>query len=200
MRKRLKALRVSGMHFIRYLLLVFLTYMVQVTVMPYLRINDVAASICYAVIAIVTVCYGKTRAYWTGAIFGILFETMMPSIMYLNLFLWPLTALFCSVFFADRSEKRLEELRSTNPNARNGNVYIRTVACALLNVLLYETVNIIYMYLGGTVLGLNHILRSFTNLIFTGALTAALMVPVRRYLGFKKPKAEERELGRWQTA
>lgn len=182
----------------RYLLVVLLAYLLQVTAMPYFRLGGVTPSLCIAVIGIMTVGFGRLRAYWTGAIFGILSETMMSSLTMLNLILYPASAIFCSIFFADRSERRLEELRSTNPGAHNGSVYLRTVGCTMLNVVIYETVNIAYMYLRGSVPSLAQIGRSVINLFASALLAAALMLPLRRFLGLKR-KAEPapRELGRY---
>ena len=177
----------------RYLLVVVLGYLEQGCIMPYVRIDGVTPSLLFAIIGIVTVCYGRLRAYWTGAIYGIVLEIMKPSITLMNLMLYPIAAAFCSVFFADKSDKRLEAERSLNKAARNGNVYLRTVLCAGMNTLLYEIVNVTYIYLGGTFLTGQHFYRAGIDLAGTMLLTVVLMVPLRRFLGFKAPPREEKE-------
>lgn len=178
---------------LRYLLVVLLGYLVQGCVMPYVKIDGVTPSLLFAIIGVVTVCYGRLRAYWTGAIYGILLEIMKPPITFLNLALYPIAASFCSVFFADKSDKRLETERSLNKKARNGNVYLRSVLCAGMNVLLYEIVNVTYIYLGGTFLTRDHFYRAGIDLVTTMLLTALVMVPLRRFLGFAAPPREEKD-------
>ena len=92
---------------VKFFTVVLLVYLLQACVMPYLKVGGVTPSMLLAVIAIVTVGYGRLRALWVGAIYGILTETMMPSLTLLNLALYPVSAAFMSMFFADKSEKRL---------------------------------------------------------------------------------------------
>lgn len=172
----------------RFFLVVLLGYLLQVCVMPYLRIGDVTPSLLCALIAIVTIGYGKLRALWVGSIYGILMETMCPTIRMLNLLLYPLSAGFLSMFFADKTEKRLEYERSIGKAGRNVNAYLRTLGCAAANVLIYEIVNMVYIYLGGATLSLSLFGKALGNILWTTALTAIIMVPVRRFLGFKKRK------------
>ena len=56
-----------------------LGYLVQVCIMPYFRIAGSTPLFTICVTAVVTVCYGRMRAFWCGAIYGILFEVMQPS-------------------------------------------------------------------------------------------------------------------------
>lgn len=181
------------MRLLRYLLVVVLGYLVQGCIMPYIKVDGVTPSVLFAIVGIMTVCYGRLRAYWTGAIYGIMLEIMRPSITFLNLVLYPIAAAFCSVFCADKSDKRLETERSLNKRARNGNVYLRSVLCAGMNVLLYESVNVTYIYLGGTLLTGDHFYRAGLDIVMTMLLTALIMVPVRRFLGFTAPPREEKD-------
>ena len=129
-RGRLRRLLISLRHILAYFFLVILTWLVQVTFMPYLQSPLFpSVNLCFCTTAVVTVCYGKNRAYCTGAIYGILYEAMMPTLPMLNLLFYPVAALVSSVFFADRSEQRLTEMRATNPNARNDRPYLRTLGC-----------------------------------------------------------------------
>ena len=175
---------------VKFFLVVLLGYLLQACVMPYLKVGGVTPSLLLAVIAIVTVGYGRLRALWVGAIYGILTETMMPTLTLLNLALYPVSAAFMSMFFADKSEKRLEYERSLGKAGRNVNPYLRTLGCAAMNVLLYEIVNVFYMYLSGAELSMTMLYDSLADVLGTTALTAVIMLPVRRFLGFRRLRRE----------
>ncbi|MGN1019372.1 MAG: hypothetical protein ACI4O7_03285 [Aristaeellaceae bacterium] len=217
--RKLSALWQAAKGQLKFFLVVLLGYLFQVCVMPYFSVNSVTPSLLFAVVAILTVGYGRLRALWVGGFYGIVMETMLASLSMLNLLLYPLDALFCSIFFADKSDKKLEEERSIGRAAvrkhdlrarlsslvdavrgapgQNANPYIRTPLCAGMNVLIYEVVNLIYIYLGGTVLTQTHYMRSLTNILLTVLLTVVLMLPVRRFLGFRKPVQEKRPVVRY---
>ena len=175
---------------VKFFLVVLLGYLLQACVMPYLKVGGVTPSLLLAVIAIITVGYGRLRALWVGAIYGILTETMMPSLTLLNLTFYPVSAAFMSMFFADKSEKRLEYERSLGKAGRNVNPYLRTLGCAAMNVLLYEIVNVFYMYLSGAELSMTMLYDSLADVLGTTALTAVIMLPVRRFLGFRRLRRE----------
>ena len=164
------------------LFLIVFGYLFEVCVMPYLQIFDVSPNLLYAIIGIVTVAYGKLRAFWLGMIFGLLMQIMLPSVSYLNLALYSLTSLFCSFPFADKALKTIEYERAMNRSRKELPPWLRTLLCALLNILIYEAVNVAYIYLGDTELTMDHILRALLDVILTGALTALLMFPVRRLI------------------
>lgn len=182
----LKSLYRAGLGQLKFFLVVLLGYLFQVCVMPYLRIGDVTPSLLCAIIAIITVGYDKLRAVWVGCMYGILMETMCPTITLLNLMLYPLSAFFLCLAFSDKSEKSLEAERSLGKEARNANPYLRTLGCAAANVSLHETVNVVYMYLGGAEIGLAAIAKALGSVLWSTMLTGIIMVPVRRFLGFKK--------------
>jgi len=190
---------------VKFFLVIALGYLFQVCVLPYVSIGGVTPSLLYAVIAVLTVGYGRLRALWVGGLYGIVMETMLPSLPMMNLLLYPLGALFCSIFFADKSEKRMEEERSLGRSVKrrhafinglmdlflgrpgaNASPYVRTPLCAAMNVILYEAVNLIYIYLGGATLTAAHFGRSLINLTATVVITAVLMLPLRRFLGFRR--------------
>lgn len=191
MLRTLSALLKASRHQLRFFLVVLLGYLVQVCVMPYLKVNGVTPSMLFVVVAVVTVGYDRWRTLWVGCIYGILMELMLPSLKMLNLLFYPISALFCSIAFADMSEKRLEMRRSLNQNARNMNPYLRTVLCAAANTILYEVVNVVYIYLGGAELSSATFARSLTNVLMTSGLAFLLMLPIRRYLGFRKQKKDK---------
>lgn len=187
---------------LKFFVVVLLGYLLQVCLMPYLQIGDVTPSLLCAIIGIMTVGYDKLRAVWVGCIYGILMETMCPTIRMLNLLLYPLSAFFLSLFFSDKSEKRLEAERSIGKAGRNVNPYVRILGCAAANVLLYEIVNVVYMYLGGAEISITVLTRAFSDVFWSTVLAGVIMVPVRRFLGFKKlpknqqPKKPQYRVGR----
>lgn len=181
---------------VRLMLAILLGYLLQVSVMPYFRVGDMTPSLLIAMMAIVTVGYGLLRGFWAGMIYGIVMETMLPTVSMLNLLFYPVSALLCGVIFADKSESRLQVERSTGRRGRNVSPLLRTVLCAAFSTAVYEIVNLIFMYLSGASLTSVLIRRSLTNIMATTALTALIMLPVRKLLGFRKvidvPKAELR--------
>lgn len=161
-------------------LLTFLGYFSEVCIMPYVKIFGVTPNLLYAVIGIVTVAYGKLRAFWVGLIYGILMQVMLPSVTMLNLALYPLSTLFCSFAFADKPLKTLEYERAIRRERKEMPPWLRTVLCAVLNTVVYETVQITYIYLGGNPLAVSHFLRGLLDILLTGALCFLLQFPVRR--------------------
>ncbi len=169
----------------RYLVFVFLLplgYLTHVCIMPYVSLGGVTPNLLYAVIAIVTVAYGRLQAFWTGLIYGLVMEIMLPSVPYLNLGLYTLTSLFVSFMFADRSLRQLEMDRALNRKSSGLSPLVRTVLCAMVNVLAYEAINIVYISLGGSDLTSDHFLRGVLDIALTGLLTLLVALPVRRLI------------------
>ena len=160
-------------------LMTFLGYFLEVCVMPYFKVFGVTPNLLYVVIGIVTVAYGKLRAFWVGLIYGLLMQIMLPSVTYLNLALYPLTTLFCSFAFADKPLKTLEYERVLNRQRKELPPWLRTVLCTMLNTLIYDTVQITYIYLGGSALTGPHFLRGITDILSSGLLCLILQFPVR---------------------
>ena len=171
-------------------ILVLLGYLMQVCVMPYLKVGSITPSMLLTVIAIVTVGYGRLRALWVGAFYGIVMETLLPTVPMLNLMFYPVSALLCSVPTADKSATRLQYERSIGKAGRNVSPVLRTILCALLNALVYEIVNLVYMYLGGAAIDGDQITRALTAIALTTTVAAVIVVPVRKLLGFRKPDPE----------
>lgn len=185
------SVRQALMRQVKLILVILVGYLAHVSVMPYLKFGDVSPSLLIATTAIVTVGYGMLRGLWTGMFYGIVMETMLPTVPMLNLLFYPITALLCGVFFADRSEAQLQYARSIGKRGRNISPLLRTVLFAALNVVIYEIVNLVYMYLSGADLTAALIQRGLTDVLATTGLTAVIMVPVRKLLGFRK-KEEHR--------
>lgn len=175
---------------VKMFLLILLGYLLQVCVMPYLKVGNITPSMLVACIAIVTVGYGRLRALWAGAFYGIVMETFLASVPMLNLMLYPVCALLCSVPCADKSAARLQYERSIGKAGRNISPLLRTVVCAVLNATVIEIVHLVYAYLDGAVLTGTAIGRALTCVVSTAALTALVMVPARKFLGFRKPDPE----------
>ena len=189
--RSLLALRGLFRRTMMYLGMVLLGYLLQVCVMPYLKVFGVTPNLLYVIIGIITVAYGKLRAFWAGIVFAMLTQIMLPSVSYLNLGLYSLTTLFCSFPFADKPLKTIEYERATNRHRKELPAWLRTLLCTLLNVFVYETVQVTYIYLGGSPLTLEHFLRALIDVAATGLLCLALMFPLRRGIFGRRMDAPE---------
>lgn len=163
-------------------LLIVFGYLCQVCVMPYIKIFGVTPNLLYVIIGIVTVAYGKLRAFWVGLCYGLLMEIMLPSVPYLHLILYPVTTLFCSFAFADKPLKTIEYERAVNKKSKELPPWLRTVLCTALNILVFEIVNVTYIYLGGSPLTFGHFSKAFLNVILTSLLCLVLLFPIRRLI------------------
>ncbi|MBQ3156388.1 MAG: hypothetical protein IJB81_05615 [Clostridia bacterium] len=179
-------MRQTFMRQVKLLLVILLGYLAHVSIMPYISIGGVSPSLLLAVTAIVTVGYGLIHGLWIGMFYGIVMEIMLPTVQMLNLLFYPVSALLCGVFFADRSAAQLQYARSIGKRGRNISPLIRTVLCAAVNTLIYEAINLVYMYLSGAELSSVLIQRALTDVVMTSALTLIIMLPVRKFLGFRK--------------
>lgn len=171
---------------VKLILVILVGYLAHVSIMPYINVSGTSPSLLIATTAIVTVGYGILHGLWAGMFYGIVMETLLPTVPMLNLLFYPISALLCAVFFADRSEAQLQYARSIGKRGRNISPLLRTVLCAMVNVIIYEIVNLVYMYLSGAVLSAALIQRAMTDVLSTTVLTAVIMIPVRKLLGFRK--------------
>ena len=173
----------------RYLAFILITifgYLFQVCVIPYIRPFGISPNLLYVIIGIITVAYGKLRAFWVGLIYGLLMEIMLSSVPFLNLVIYPVTTLFCSFAFADKPLKTIEYERATNKKTKDLPAWLRTVLCTALNSLIFEIVNVTYIYLGGTRLTFSHFIRAFAGVILTSLLCFILLFPLRRIIFGRK--------------
>ena len=168
------------------ILVILVGYLAHVSIMPYINVSGTSPSLLIATTAIVTVGYGILHGLWAGMFYGIVMETLLPTVPMLNLLFYPISALLCAVFFADRSEAQLQYARSIGKRGRNISPLLRTVLCAMVNVIIYEIGNLVYMYLSGAVLSPALIPRAMPDELSTTVLTAVIMIPVRKLLGFRK--------------
>lgn len=171
---------------VKLILAILLGYLGHVSLMPYIDIGGTSPSLLIAMTAIITVGYGLLHGLWIGMFYGIVMEIMLPTVPMLNLLFYPISALLCAMFFADRSEAQLQYARSIGRRGRNISPLLRTVLCALVNVIVYEIVNLVYMYLSGAELSSALIQRALIDALATTVLTAVIMIPVRKLLGFRK--------------
>ena len=184
MEKRTSRINQTGL-FHRYFILLCLIvfgYLLEVCLMPYIRIFGVSPNLLYVIVGIVTVAYGKLRAFWVGLCYGLLMEIMLPSVPYLYLLMYPVSTLFCSFAFADKPLKTLEYERAVNKKTKELPAWLRTVLCTALNTLVFEAVNVTYIYLGGSVLTFSHFLKAFLDVVLTSVLCLILLFPIRRLI------------------
>ena len=165
-----------------YLLLIPMGYLLHVCVLPYFPLGGVTPNLLFAVIGIVTVAYGRLQAFWAGLIYGLLLEILLPSVPFVSLAVYPLAALFVSFVFADKSLRQLQMDRALNRRSHLLPSWLRTLLCAMSNVLVWEVVNVAYIYLGGTALTFLHFRRALQSVLLTGALTLLVEFPVRRLI------------------
>lgn len=167
-------------------LITILGYLCEVCIMPYIRPFGISPNLLFVVIGIVTVAYGKLRAFWVGIIYGLLMEIMFPSVTFINLAMYPVSTLFCSFAFADKPLKTLEYERATNKKKKELPAWQRTVLCTALNTVVYEVINLTYLFIDGNTLTFTHILKGFGNVVLTSLLCLLLLVPLRRLILGKK--------------
>ncbi len=169
----------------RYLVLLFLIplgYLSQVCIIPYFSLGGVTPNLLFALIGIITVAYGRVQALWAGLFYGLLLEILLPSIPYLNLAVYPISSLFVSFVFADKTLRQLQMDRALRKEKRTMPAWLRTLLCAMANVLVYEVIHVVYIYLGGTPLTLSHFRRALRDVWLTGVLTLAIEFPLRRLI------------------
>lgn len=203
----------AGLKFVKALLLVLLFFLLQTAVMPHLKIAGILPNLLMVIIAIFTVSYGKLYAFISGALSGILLEAMSYNIPLFYLLIYPVLALLCAQVFADMSDikremRRIREaqlkseavsqiktpftrrklrLRFRRQSAHDLNAHVRILLNALMLVVLFEGVMLIYVALSGIPITFAHVLRVVYAAAYT-ALCCLLMFPVRAFLGLYKRK------------
>ncbi len=205
-------------------LTILLYYLLQVSVMPHLKVAGIMPNLLMVCIAVMTVSFGKKYAFATGAVLGIMLESMSSNIRMLNLLMYPALALLSAQIFADMSDIKRELLRiriaqrqtEKKPTVNTGvrrtrlhidfrrksaddmNAHVRILLNAVTLTAMYETVMILYILLDGVALQWVHIQRTFLTLIYT-AVTCILMFPTRWFLGMyrrrRRPGMDEQGLG-----
>ena len=93
---------------LKVILLTFLSYLIDVCLMPRLAVNGISGSASFAAIAVITVSYGRKEAFCSGAIIGILMETMLSSVPILYLVSYPIITMLCAQWYADLTDRQRE--------------------------------------------------------------------------------------------
>lgn len=204
---------------VKILFLILLFYLLQTVVIPHLKLWGIMPNLLMVIIAILTVSFGKKYAFASGALIGILLETMTPNLRIFNLLIYPALALLCAQIFADMSEIKRELLRikiaqrqadrrivavkgASRPkrlhfhfqrkSADDMEAHLRILLNALLLTLFYEVVMLIYVALDGVQITFSHLLRMMQTLLYTG-LWCVLMFPVRGFLGMYRGRRRQNE-------
>ncbi len=93
---------------LKVIFLTLLSYLIDVCLMPRLAVGGVVGSASFAAIAVITVSYGRKAAFCSGAIMGILWETMLASVPVLYLVSYPIITMLCAQWFADLTDRQRE--------------------------------------------------------------------------------------------
>jgi hypothetical protein len=157
--------------------------------MPYLAIGSITPNLLFALIAIVTVAYGRFFTFGTACMAGILMEVMVGGLPNLYLVAYPAIGQLGSLIFADKSERKLEQERSQGKPGTNSDPKLRTLLCALFNITWFETINLLFIYLNGVDLNLYNYSRAIGSIAYTAAVTALILLPVRWLLGMYSRKS-----------
>jgi hypothetical protein len=174
---------------IRALLITFFVYLLQVCVVPYLKIAEITPNLMLVNIAIFTVSYGKKYAFGTAAMTGILLETMSVNVNVLIMVIYPLYGLLCAQVFADMSDRKREQRRIGNKSQNDKNVYLRILANTLILTVLYESTMLLFTSLTGITVTIVHLIRTVRCLLYTEFIALLVMIPIRWALGMYKRRA-----------
>lgn len=194
---------------VKILFLVLLFYLLQTVLVPHLKLWGIMPNVLMVIIAILTVSFGKKYAFASGALIGILLETMTPNLRIFNLLIYPALALLCAQIFADMNEIKRELLRikiaqrqadrrivavkgANRPkrfqlyfqrkSADDMEPHLRILLNALLLTLLYEGIMMVYVALDGVQITLGHLLRVLQTMLYT-SIWCVTMFPARGFLG-----------------
>lgn len=190
---------------LKVLFLTLFAYLFQACAMQYLEIGSVTASLPFVVLAVFVVSLGKKYAFCASCIIGILMESMLSNVPAMYVLAYPVITMICAQVFADLSDRQREKRITSNSGKslfsrlrqKEMPALMRIPLCAVMMDLIWHIVMCIYMYLIGVEIGMVHISRVVSGVIYTGCLTLALMLPLRWFLGMyhrpKKKKTEEDE-------
>lgn len=171
---------------IKTLVLTIFTYLLQVTVFPLLPINDIAGNIIIAGLAVIIVAVGRQHGFASSLISGILMEVMVSSLPYLHLLAYPLLGVLGLLFFADKTDRRLEMERVTKKKYKgNINPLIRTFLCTIFLTIIFEMVNIFYELLRGVSFDLDQLIRALGAILYNVLITAIIVIPIRKFYGLR---------------
>lgn len=181
---------------IKMAVLTFLTYLLQATTAQYISVWDVAPNIALAFIAVVTVGFGPKYSLLMSLAVGYLMEIMLAGVQFFNLVLYPVCAMLGALTFADKGERKLEELRAQGKDTRQLNAHLRTPLCAMVSIVVFEFIHVIYIYLSGVDLDAGHTWRAFVDVAYTTLLAGLFQFPIRAWLGIYRQNRMNREKNR----
>ncbi|MBQ8150635.1 MAG: hypothetical protein IJ041_08975 [Clostridia bacterium] len=173
--------------------LTLLAYLLQATTAQYISLWDVAPNIALAMIAVVTVAFGYKYSLLMSLAVGYLMEIMLAGMQFFNLVLYPVTSMLGALAYADKGERKLEELRAQGRDTRQLNPHLRTPLCAMVAVSVFEFIHVFYVYLSGVVLDAGHIQRMLIDIGYTTVLAAIFQFPMRAWLGVYRQNRENKE-------
>ena len=177
-----------------------LAYLLQVSVMPYISIGGVTPSLLWIMLAIMVVGFGKNRSFWCGAMYGIVLQSVMPTTSIVSLMMYPLITIVAGLLFADKSHQQLEQRRAQGRSDRNASPLLRTPVCCAVMTFLYNVVNISYIYLRGTDVTGDHLMRGLLHMVLTTLLCLLLMFPIRYLLGLRYNRLERKQAVKYENA
>lgn len=201
---------------LRVLIITVLAYLTQVCVMRYLTVGGVSGSVLFAVLAVLTVSCGKKYTFCASCLMGMLMESMLGAANVPGFYViaYPVVGMLGAQAFADMSDRQLEHRRSNHDMRRRrmketggtrfGNflathyreedlpAHLRIPLCAMLMDFILNFAFCVYMYLIGEEIGMVHVMRLLLSVVYTGALAAALMVPLRYILRMYAPRRRDR--------
>ncbi len=93
---------------LKVVLLTLLSYLIDVCLMPRLAVSGIVGSASFAAISVITVSYGRKAAFCSGAIIGILMETMLSSVPVFYLVSYPIISMLCAQWYADLTDRQRE--------------------------------------------------------------------------------------------
>lgn len=194
---------------LKLILTVFLAYLLDVCAMPYLRVGPACGSVLFAVLAVFVVSYGKVYGYLAACIAGILMESALSNVPIIYLLAYPIITMLLGQFFADRSERQVEEkfarmakreerrrIKGKAVNMKYApvtdlKVYLRIPVLAGLMELLMNVVLCFYLSLIDTKIGFIQISAALLSAIYTAAVAAAVMLPLRWFLNMYPKKKRD---------
>lgn len=175
---------------LKVLVLTLMTYLFQVSVAQHIAIAGVSPNLVIAVCGVAAVALGRKYVFCMALALGYLLEIMLPALDYINLILYPVCCMLSALLFADKTERKLEEERTNDKSGKQWDPRLRTMLCAGMSIIIFEGVNLFYIYLTGVVINSGHWTRALICTVYTTLLAGVVQFPLRRWLGIHKlPKA-----------
>lgn len=174
--------------------LVVLAYLIQGSIMPYLKIFGKSPNLLMSVIAITSVAYTPVMAFGVAALTGILKETLMPTIPGMEVIIYPALGFLATVLFGDKSERKLEQEIAAGKKGQNLPAHLRTLFSVAFLMVIYEIVYLIYVYLAEGLLPVNMVFGALWSVVYTLLLTLVMMLPIRYVLGMYSAFKEKRKM------